>query len=81
MNEINPIIDEKIKYDLDYIKENIDLKEFINVLKKDLLWEGQSELSVIDYARRCCLNDNNKDANIIYYKKNYNNTSQSIEDF
>ena len=24
MNEINPIIDEKIKYDLDYIKENIN---------------------------------------------------------
>ena len=81
MNEINPIIDEKIKYDLDYIKENIDLKEFIKVLKKDLLWDGQSELIVIDYAIRCCLNDNNKDANIINYKKNYNNTTESIEDF
>ena len=78
---INPIINEKIKYNLDYIKENIDLKEFIKVLKKDLLWDGQSELSVIDYARRCCLNDNNKDENIINYKKNYNNTSQAVEEF
>ena len=27
------------------------------------------------------VNDNNKDANIINYKKNYNNTTESIEDF
>jgi len=32
---INPIINEKIKYDLDYIKKNIDLKKFIKDLKKN----------------------------------------------
>jgi len=40
MNEINPIINENIKYDLDYIKKNIDLKEFIKKLKSDLLWNS-----------------------------------------
>ena len=81
MGKIFPIINEKIKYDLDYIKENIDLKEFIKVLKKDLLWYGGSDLNVIDYAIRCCLNIKNKDQNIINYKKNYNNTSDALEDF
>ena len=56
MNEIKPIIDENIKYDLDYIKKNIDLNEFIKKLKSDLLWFGQSELSVINYKN----NYNNK---------------------
>jgi hypothetical protein len=78
---INPIINEKIKYDLNYIKENLDLKKFIKVLKKDLFWYGGSELSVIDYAQRCCLNNKNKDQNIINYKKNYNNASDAVEDF
>ena len=36
MNEIKPIIDENIKYDLDYIKKNIDLNEFIKKLKSIL---------------------------------------------
>ena len=81
MNEIKPIIDENIKYDLDYIKKNIDLNEFIKKLKSDLLWFGQSELIVIDYAIRCCLNDKNNDPNIINYKKNYNNDPDAIEEF
>ena len=81
MNEIKPIIDENIKYDLDYIKKNIDLNEFIKKLKSDLLWDGQSELIVIDYAIRCCLNDKNNDPNIINYKKNYNNKPDALEQF
>jgi hypothetical protein len=81
MNEIKPIIDENIKYDLDYIKKNIDLNEFIKKLKSDLLWFGQSELSVINYAIKCCLNDKNNDPNIINYKKNYNNDPDAIEEF
>jgi hypothetical protein len=81
MNEINPIIDENIKYDLDYIKKKIDLNEFIKKLKSDLLWNGQSELILIDYAIRCCLNDKNNDPNIINYKKNYNNDPDTIERF
>ena len=81
MNEIKPIIDENIKYDLDYIKKNIDLNEFIKKLKSDLLWFGQSELSVINYAIKCCLNDKNNDPNIINYKKNYNNDPDAIEGF
>ena len=81
MNEIKPIIDENIKYDLDYIKKNIDLNEFIKKLKSDLLWFGQSELILIDYAIRCCLNDKNNDPNIINYKKNYNNDLDALEKF
>tara|TARA_R110002012_G_scaffold300986_1_gene501091 strand:+ start:2660 stop:3319 length:660 start_codon:yes stop_codon:yes gene_type:complete len=81
MNEINPIINENIKYDLDYIKKNIDLKEFIKKLKSDLLWNSQSELIVIDYAIRCCLNDKNNDPNIINYKKKYNNDPDALEQF
>jgi len=81
MNEIKPIIDENIKYDLDYIKKNIDLNEFIKKLKSDLLWFGQSELDIIDCAIECCLNDKNHDPNIINYKKNYNNNPQAIRDF
>ena len=81
MNEIKPIIDENIKYDLDYIKKNIDLSEFIKKLRSDLLWNGQSELIVIDYAIRCCLNDKNNDPNIINYKKNHNNDPDALEQF
>ena len=81
MNEIKPIIDENIKYDLDYIKKNIDLNEFIKRLKNDLLWNNQSELSVIDYAIRCCLNNTNNDPNIINYKNNYNNKPDALEQF
>ena len=81
MNEIKPIIDENIKYDLDYIKKNIDLNEFIKKLKSDLLWNNQSELSVIDYAIRCCLNNTNNDSNIINYKNNYNDKPDALEQF
>ena len=81
MNEIKPIIDENIKYDLDYIKKNIDLNEFIKKLKSDLLWNNQSELSVIDYAIRCCLNNTNNDPNIINYKNNYNDKPDALEQF
>ena len=81
MNEIKPIIDENIKYDLDYIKKNIDLNEFIKKLKSDLLWNNQSELSVIDYAIRCCLNKTNNDPNIINYKNNYNDKPDALEQF
>ena len=81
MNEIKPIIDENIKYDLDYIKKNIDLNEFIKKLKSDLLWNNQSELSVIDYAIRCCLNNTNNDPNIINYKNNYNDKPEALEQF
>lgn len=81
MNKIKPIIDENIKYDLNYIKKNIDLNEFIKKLKNDLLWNNQSELSVIDYAIRCCLNNTNNDPNIINYKDNYNNKPDALEQF
>ena len=81
MNKIKPIIDENIKYDLDYIKKNIDLNEFIKRLKNDLLWNNQSELSVIDYAIRCCLNNTNNDPNIINYKNNYNDKPDALEQF
>ena len=81
MNEIKPIINENIKYDLDYIKKNIDLNEFIKRLKNDLLWKNQSELSIIDYAIRCCLTNTNNDPNIINYKNNYNNKPDALEQF
>ena len=81
MNKIKPIIDENIKYDLNYIKKYIDLNEFIKKLKNDLLWNNQSELSVIDYAIRCCLNNTNNDPNIINYKDNYNNKPDALEQF
>ena len=81
MNKIKPIIDENIKYDLNYIKKNIDLNEFIKKLKNDLLWNNQSELSVIDYAIRCCLNNTNNDPNIINYKNNYNDKPDALEQF
>ena len=81
MNKIKPIIDENIKYDLNYIKKNIDLNEFIKRLKNDLLWNNQSELSVIDYAIRCCLNNTNNDPNIINYKNNYNDKPDALEQF
>ncbi len=70
MKEIDPIIDKKIKYELNYIKKNIDLNKFIKYLQNDLLWEKEDELNIIDYAIRSCLHVKNKDPNIINYKKN-----------
>ena len=81
MEIIDPIIDKKIKYELNYIKKNIDLNKFIKYLQNDLLWDRQSELSIIDYAIRSCLHNKNKDPNIINYKKKFNSSFESLEDF
>ena len=64
MEIIDPIIDKKIKYELNYIKKNIDLNKFIKYLQNDLLWE-KGDLNIIDYAIRSCLHDKNKDPNMI----------------
>ena len=81
MEIIDPIIDKKIKYELNYIKKNIDLNKFIKYLQNDLLWEKGDELNIIDYAIRSCLHDKNKDPNIINYKKNFNSSFNALEDF
>jgi len=79
---IDPIIDKKIKYDLNYIKKNIDLNKFIKYLQNDLLWDDyKPQLNIIGCAIRSCLHDKNKDPNIINYKKKFNNSFNALEDF
>lgn len=46
----------RIKYDLNYIVKHIDIKKFIKFLKKDCLYEGDSEGSIINYAIISCAN-------------------------
>ena len=83
MKEIDPIIDKKIKYKLNYIKKNIDLNKFIKYLQNDLLWDEYEpfQSGIIDYAIRSCLHDKNKDPNIINYKKKFNSSFNALEDF
>ena len=81
MKKIDPIIDKKIKYELNYIKKNIDLNKFIKYLQNDLLWDDyKPQLNIIDYAIRSCLHVKNKDPNIINYKKKFNNSFNALED-
>ena len=47
-------ISKKTKYDLNYIIKHIDIKKFIKFLKKECLYEGDSESSIINYAIVSC---------------------------
>jgi|TARA_B110000037_G_C16937846_1_gene431451 hypothetical protein len=49
----------KIKYDLNYIIKNINIKKFLKFLKKDCLYEGGGESSIINYAIVSCATTKN----------------------
>ena len=59
-----------IKYDLNYINKNIDLKKFIELLKTEGMFDGGSDWLRFDsWAIQSCANVNNKDPNLKNHKQ------------
>ena len=59
----------KIKYDLNYIKKNININEFIKILKTEAFWHLDSEVNIINYAIISCVFENNQDPNLLKYEE------------
>jgi hypothetical protein len=65
---VKMVLMKKIKYDLNYIKKNINLNEFIKLLKTKALWHLDSEVNIINYAIISCVFKNNQDTNFFKYE-------------
>ena len=56
----------KIKYDISYIRKNLDLKKFIEYLNSISKWSYQTDgTSIINSAIKACDSKKNKDPNLI----------------
>ena len=65
----------KTKYDFNYIVKHINIKKFIKFLKKECLYEGDSESSIINYAIVSCAKTKESENDLInnYFFKTYPN--------
>ena len=55
----------KIRYDLNYIIKHINIKKFIKFLKRECLYESDSESSIINYAIVSCAKTKKSENNLI----------------
>ena len=55
----------KIKYDFQYIKKNLDLKQFVKSLNSESKWDYRTDgTNIINSAIKACANKKNKDPNL-----------------
>ncbi len=59
-----PLKDERIKYNFNYLKKNLDIKKFLKIIKEKTSFNDDLGDGVVSSLFTSCINQNNKDPNL-----------------